>query len=487
MKKTLIALSLLFGFCLYAQGTDNTPLDLGDVHIYGKTSIPSDTTGIDRDITQYYAVSISSFEYKPYFSFVDIPLPKPEFIPRTAAVQFKGGNHYFGDFKGSYHANDILKLISKFSYKNWKENWQTTRFMFGWQPEILNSDFNINFQQNVYQFNDTKTEITGFSFNWQNENTLFSKEDATELNFALGINKLIQEGVTSNTENDFYFKSFISQKTRFAFVNFSGNYLRNSFCGELSISSDWQPYVESAGLWLGASNKSQIYPSLILNKKFDLLPELYLSIINQPRLFTHSQLDLLDLDNYLDINPDKRHTVRPLDLKIILGINWITDISMHYNPLIEINHAEFLPQVGESIIHQIEYDNIALQKMGATVSLKSGRLLVKENFEYTASADFIYKDQFIPYLAELENITSVEYNLELIKVQLSVHYIGECEDEMRNTIDDVLLLNFYGSYRFRENILVLFEIENLLDTEYRQFSNVPRERLQFNLGVRMSF
>jgi hypothetical protein len=486
MKKTLIALSLLFGFCLYAQETDNTPLDLGDVHIYGETFIPSDTTGMDRDIAQYYAVSISSFEYKPYFSFVDIPFPKPEFIPRTAAILFKGGNHYFGDFKGTYHANDILKLISKFSYKNWKENWQTTRFMFGWQPEILNSDFNINFQQNVYQFNDTKTEITGFGINWKNENILFSNEDVTELNFTLGINKLIQEGVTSNTENDFYFKSVILQKNRFALVNFSGNYLRNSFCGDLSISSDWQPYVESVGLWLGASNKSQIYPSLILNKKFDLLPEFYLSIINQPGLSARSQLDLLDLNNYLDIEPDKKHTIRPLDLNITAGINWIVDLTMYYNPMIKIDHAEFLPQAGESI-HKIEYDNIALQKMGATVSLKSGRLLVKENFEYTSSADYIYKDQLIPYQAELENITSVEYNFELIKVQLSVHYIGECEDEMKNTIDDVLLLNFYGSYRFRENILVLFEIENLLDAEYRQFSNVPLERLQFNLGVRMSF
>jgi outer membrane cobalamin receptor len=125
--------------------------------------------------------------------------------------------------------------------------------------------------------------------------------------------------------------------------------------------------------------------------------------------------------------------------------------------------------------------------MGATVSFESSRWLLKENFEYTTSVDYIYKNQFIPYLAELENITSVEYNVELIKVQLSVHYIGECENEMRNTIDDVLLLNFYSSYRFQENIQVLFEIENLLDARYKQFSNVPRERLQFNLGVRMAF
>jgi hypothetical protein len=486
MKKILIALTLLFSFCLYAQETDNTPLDLGDVHIYGETSIPSDTTGMDRDINQYYAVSTSSFEYKSYFSFVDIPFPKPEFIPRTAAIQLKGGNHYFGDFRGSYHANNILKLTSKFSYKNWKENWQTTRFMFGWQPEIMNSYFNINFQQNVYKFDDAKTEIADFGFNWQNENTLFSNEYTTKLNFALGINKLIQEEVSSYTGNDFYFKSVIMQKTRFALVNFSGNYLRNSFCGELSISSDWQPYVESVGLWLGASNKSQIYPSIILNKKFDLLQEFYLSIINQPRLFARSQLDLLDLDNYLDIDPDKKHTMRPLDLKMTAGINWIADISMYYNPIIEINHAEFLPQAGESI-HWIEYDNIALQKMGATVSFESSRWLLKENFKYTTSADYIYKDQFIPYLAELENITSVEYNLELIKVQLSVHYIGERENEMRNTIEDVLLLNFYSSYRFQENIHVLFEIENLLDAEYKQFSDVPCERLQFNFGVRVSF
>ena len=279
MKNLLIALTLLFGFCLYAQETDNTHLDLGYVHIYGETFIPSDTTGMDRDITQYYVVSISSFEYKPYFSFVDIPFPKPEFIPRITAIQIKGGNHYFGDFKGSYHANNILKLISKFSYKNWQENWQATRFMFGWQPEVLNSYFDLNFKQNVYKFDDAKTEITGFGFNWQNENTLFSNEYATELNFALGINKLIQEEVTSYTENDFYFKSIISHKTRFALVNFSGNYLRNSFCGELSISSGWQPYMESAGLWLGASNKSQIYPSIILNKRIDLLPEFYLSLI----------------------------------------------------------------------------------------------------------------------------------------------------------------------------------------------------------------
>ena len=486
MKKTLIALSLLFGFCLYAQEMNNTPLDLGDVHIYGETSIPSDTTGMDRDITQYYAVSISSFEYKPYFSFGDIPFPKPKFIPRTAAIQFKGGNHYFGDFKGTYHANNILKLISKFSYKNWKENWQTTRFMFGWQPEVLNSDFNINFQQNVYKFDDAKTEITGFGFNWQNKNILFSNENATEIDYTLGINKLSQNNGTSNTENDFYFKSFISQKTRFALVNFSGNYLRNSFCGELSISSDWQPYVESAGLWLGASNKSQIYPSLILNKKFDLLPEFYLSIINQPRLFTRSQLDLLDLDNYLDIDPDKKHTMRPLDLKIILGINWIAAISMYYNPLIEINHAEFLPQVGESI-HQIGYDNIALQKMGATVSLKFGRLLVEENFEYTSSADYIYKDQFIPYQAELQNKTAILYSNEPVKAELELSFISGRKDENKDELNDVLLLNFYSSYRFRENILVLFEIENLLDAEYKQFSNVPRERLQFNFGVRMAF
>jgi hypothetical protein len=471
---------------LYARETGNAPLDLGDVHIYGETSIPSDTTSMDRDITQYYAVSISSFEYKPYFSFVDIPFPKPEFIPRTAAIQFKGGNHYFGDFRGTYHANNILKLTSKFSYKELKDKWQTTRFMFGWQPEVLNSDFDISFKQNVYQFDDAKTEIAGFSFNLQNISTLFSNENATEIDCTLGINKLSQNNGTSNTENDFYFKSFISQKTQFALVNFLGNYLRNSFCGELSISSDWQPYVESAGFWLGASNKSQIYPSLILNKRFDLLPEFYLSIINQPKLFTRSQLDLLDLDNYLDINPDKEHTIRPLDLKITTGINWIADLAIYYNPIIDINHAEFLPQAGESI-HKIEYDNIALQKMGVTVSLKSGRLLLKENFEYIALADYIYKDQFIPYLAELENITSVEYNLELIKIQLSVHYIGECEDEMRNTIDDVLLLNLYSSYRFRESIQILFEIENLLDTKYKQFSNTPHERLQFNFGVRIAF
>ena len=486
MKKTLIALSLLFGFCLYAQEIDNTPLDLGDVHIYGETSVPSDTTGMDRDMTQYYAVSTSSFEYKSYFTFVDIPFPKPEFIPRTAAIQLKGGNHYFGDFKGSYHANKILKLTSKFSNKELKDNWKTTRFMFGWQPEVLNSDLNINFQQNVYKFDNAKTEITGFGFNLQNINSLFSNENSTEIDCTLGINKLSQKNGASNTENDFYFKSVISQKTRFALVNFSGNYLRNSFCGELSISSDWQPYVESIGLWLGASNKSQIYPSLILNKRIDLQPEFYLSIINQPRLSARSQLDLLDLDNYLDIDPDKKHTMRPLDLKITAGVNWIADIAIYYNPIIEIDHAEFLPQV-VGAIHRIEYDNIALQKMGATVVFKTGRLLVKENFEYTTSADYIYKDQFIPYQTELENITSVEYNMELIKVQLLVHYIGECEDEMRNTIDDVMLLNLYSSYRFQENIQVLFEVENLLDAEYKQFSNVPRERLQFNLGVRMSF
>ncbi|MBC8416150.1 MAG: hypothetical protein H8E11_06945, partial [Candidatus Cloacimonetes bacterium] len=469
MKNILIALILLLGFCLYAQDTDNTPLDLGDVHIYGETYIPSDTTGMYRDITQYYAVSTSNFEYKPYFSFVDIPFPKPEFVPRIAAIQFKGGNNYCGDFKGSYHANNILKLTSKFSYKNWKENWQNTSFMFGWQPEVLNSDLNINFQQNVYKFNDAKTEITGFGFNWQNINTLFPNENAAEINFTLGINKLIQEDGTSNAENDFYFKSIIAHKTRFALVNFSGNYLRNSFCGELSVSSDWQPYVESAGLWLGASNKSHICPSLILNKKFDLLPEFYLSIINQPRLFTRSQLDLLDLDNYLDIDPDKRHAMRPLDLKITAGINWIADLAMYYNPLIEIDHAEFLPQAGESI-HQLEYDNIALQKVGATVSLKSGRLLVKENFEYTTSANYIYKDQLIPYLAELQNKAAVLYSNEPIKTELELSFISGRKDENKDELDDVLLLNFNSSYRFRENIQVLFEIENLLDAEYKQFS-----------------
>ncbi len=486
MKNILIALILLLGFCLYAQDMDDSPLDLGDVHIYGETYIPSDTTGMYKDITQYYAVSASNFEYKSYFAFVEIPFPKPEFIPRTTAIQLKGGNHYFGDFKGSYHANNILKLTSKFSYKNWKENWQTTRFMFGWQPEILNSEFNINFQQNVYKFDDAKTEITGFGFNWQNENILLSNEDATEIDCTIGINKLIQEDGTSNAEKDFYFKSIISHKTRFALVNFSGNYLRNSFCGELSISSDWQSYVESAGLWLGVSNKSQIYPSLILNKKMDLLPEFYLSIINQPGLFTRSQLDLLDLDNYLNIEPDKKHTMRPLDLKITAGINWITDIAMYYNPIIEINHTAFLLQVGESI-HKIEYDNIALQKTGVSVSFKSGKLLVKENLEYTTSAEYIYKDQFIPYLSELQNKASVLYSYEPVKAELELKFIGGRKDENNNEMDNVLLLNFYSSYYFRENILFLFEIENLLDAEYKQFSNVPRERLQLNLGVRMSF
>ncbi|MBC8416355.1 MAG: hypothetical protein H8E11_07995, partial [Candidatus Cloacimonetes bacterium] len=319
-----------------------------------------------------------------------------------------------------------------------------------------------------------------------NRNILLSNENATELNFALGINKLIQEEVTSYTENDFYFKSIIAHKTRFALVNFSGNYLRNSFCGELSISSDWQPYAESAGFWLGASNKSHICPSLILNKKFDLLPEFYLSIINQPGLFTRSQLDLLDMDNYLDIDPDRKHTVRPLDLRITAGVNWIADLAMYYNTIIEIDHAEFLPQV-VGAIHQIEYDNIALQKMGAAVSFKSGRLLVKENFEYTSSADYIYEDQVIPYLAELQNKTAVLYSNEPVKAELELNFISGRKDENEDELDDVLLLNFNSSYRFRENIQVLFEIENLLDAEYKQFSNVPREKLQFNLGVRMAF
>ena len=486
MKNILIALTLLTGFYLYAQDTDDTPLDLGDIYIYGETIIPSDTTGMYRDISQYYAVSASSFEYRAHFSYVNVPFPKPEIIPLSAAIQFKGGNNYFGDFKGNYHANDILKLISKFNYKNWKENWQSSRFLFSWQPEVFNSEFNLTFKQNVYKFDTIKTEITGFGFNWQNENILFFNKHATELNLDFGINKILQEEVTSYTEKDFYFKSIIAYKTRFALVNFSGNYLRNSFCGELSVSSDWQPYLESVGLWVGASNKSQIYPSIILNKRLDLMPQFYLSIINQPKLFTRSQLDLINMDNYLTIEPNKKHAMRPLDLKITAGMNWIADIAMYFNPIIEIDHANFLPQAGKSI-HQIYYNNVALQKTGATVSFKTGRLLVKENLEYTTSAEYIYKDQFIPYLVKLQNKTAVLYSNEPVEAELELKFISGRIDENKNEMDDVLLLNFYSSYRFRENIQFLFEIENLLDTEYKQFSNVPREKLQLNLGVRMSF
>ncbi|MCK4311766.1 MAG: TonB-dependent receptor, partial [Candidatus Cloacimonetes bacterium] len=79
---------------------------------------------------------------------------------------------------------------------------------------------------------------------------------------------------------------------------------------------------------------------------------------------------------------------------------------------------------------------------------------------------------------------SFEHNEWELKTELE--YLQGRRNDLDIKLEDVFLLNIIFNYNLRKNLHITAEVENLLDENYKEYSNIPCEEIQFNVGIRIN-
>ncbi|MCK4311767.1 MAG: hypothetical protein KAW88_03420, partial [Candidatus Cloacimonetes bacterium] len=330
MKRLLIFPFFIFALLLQAEKPEQNQLDLGDILIIGETSALSDTVSGERDLAQYWYVSEpQQFEFKAFFSFPEIQLPKPFALRDNLAIQIIGGNYYFCDFRGVYSSGNYLRFTTDFYCEKIEEDWKDTKYSFTWQPAFNNHNFNLQLLQDKYESESGDTKIEGINLKY--DNNFISIRNFNSLTFDLGV-KLCYNEFSQLVESamDFDFLSY----TKLKYENYLGeidfNLLKQSLSGDISAKVTNLSFFDEIGFWFGV-DKEHIYPSIEFSTEFNPFPKLYLLLENKPQIGKVSRKDAFQQNNYQRIIMDKLQTKKPLNGSVALKYNCFIPFTLLYN------------------------------------------------------------------------------------------------------------------------------------------------------------
>ncbi|MCD4796197.1 MAG: hypothetical protein K8R49_03370 [Candidatus Cloacimonetes bacterium] len=477
MKTKLILSLLCFTLFLNAEITDENQLELGEVLIIGESQMPSDSVESFIDLAQFWKVSsISKLGFQPVFSPPKMQHPSVG-TNNNFAVNILCGNHYLGDIEGVYSKNSFLNFTAGFHNKELTENWETTVFDLSWQPEFKEHSFDLNYEYNKYRCENGDTKING----------LYLKYDCNSILLNL-INPMTLD---INIKSSYY--EFTQLEDSAKDIDIVSNFKidQKKYCGEIGLDLLKQTvsgkisgqvkdiyFFNKIGMWC-AFDEDHIYPAIEFSAKFKILPELFLKLENKPEIGRTSRKDEFVENEFQYLYMNNIQTKKQMNAFAIVESEYLFPVSIYYN----LSRNDEFRRYDMLDKNYYEQENIdcQIQKIGFKACLKHRCFEFVQDISYTESDEELY---FIP---EVINTTSLCYEKNLLRFETQFKYLHDRFDDSSEKMDNVLLINLLGSYKLKENISIIANITNLLNENYKEFSDKSTECVQFDVGLRIMF
>ncbi len=484
MKNKLILSLLFFSLFLNAEITDENQLELGEVLIVGESHMPSDSVESFIDLAQFCKVAdIGKFGFQPVFS------PPKMLYPSVGtyndfAVNVLCGNHYLGDIEGVYSKNSLLNFTAGFYNKELTENWETTVFDLSWQPEFKEHSFDLNYEYDKYRYKNGDTKISGLYLKYDNDSILLNLIDPMILDISMksAYYEFTQLDVSAKDLDDSAKDIDMVSKIKIDRKKYCGeiglDLLKQAVSGKISGQFKDISFFSKIGIWC-AFDEEDIYPAIEFSAKFKILPELFLKLENKPEISRTSRKDEFIENDFQYLYMSNMQTKKQMNIFAIVESEYLLPVSIYYNP--SWNDGFHRYAMLDKKYYEQENIDCQVQKIGLKACLKYRCFAFFQDVSYTESDEELY---FVP---KVINITSLCYEKNLLKLETQFKYLHDRFDDSSEKMDNVLLIDLLGSYKLKENISIITSITNLLNENYKEFSDKPNECIQFDVGFRIMF
>ncbi len=480
-----VAMIFLLPISLFSQ---NEKISVPSILITGKANSIEDSLKSKLFLNDYWSLKDDTkFEYSykinPEFkNYIKVDAKK-----NIGYIKVSGGNNFSLKFDSVFQLvqNPFLIFATEFFNQEIESGWRKSSLSLHWLPKTQGKiiDSGVFYKQIETELSDdSQTTISGFDFGFINEiqETDLLKDMALNIKLS-GTNYKQQNDDNSNEkkEIDFVGSSVFSVKKIDLNVEIAPSFLKNNFSLQSSGYFSNFFFIDKLGLWL-VYDKEDLYPSLIFSKKSSINYNTDFIIENSPFIETKSRRNELAENEYLSI---KDNFVQEKNLlNFFTGFKYYNFISFDllFNSAYICDYHLYMEN-SDSLYYFIKDD------------LWVNRILLKaylevNNFHFNNS--FIYQDSGdnnIPYLSKFENIFTTSYSTNKWETSLDFCFLSGRRNHHDIAMDDDLLLNLRGTWKFSKNLILSLEAENLLNQNYLKYENIPEEKLQVEMEILWKF
>ncbi|MBN1948496.1 MAG: hypothetical protein JW784_02010, partial [Candidatus Cloacimonetes bacterium] len=253
--------------------------------------------------------------------------------------------------------------------------------------------------------------------------------------------------------------------------------LKETVSGEMAILSRGFPYSDQLGVWLGADTL-HVYPSLIFNGSYHILPGFSLLLENDPRITAWSRYDHLNNQPFQSLLSSQLQTKIPLNATAMLIYETDLRFALGYT---YSSYRDYLSYTEISGIYSLQPVDFEQQKfqLQAGYYRESGNIILEGNY-YLPAED-------IPFLPDYQITGGISLNPGKAGIDIQAEYSSGAETQVGDKMDPIISLQARCRYQLFRNLDLIVEGFNLLDRENTPLPLLPTEPLRLGAGFIWKF
>ncbi len=473
MKHLLIIIIFSVSWQLFAQSDPD--LDLGNVIIQGESSNLTDSVSYQRDFAFYNTVnSETELGFKPQFQPASILNQIPE-TGSKSAFQALGGIAST-QVNAAFTQNEILNFSAEYDFNRIKKKWDQQDFTISWQPQFKDYEWSVVIKDITYNDAIAQTNISSYEFKIYTPS--YSIESMIPFEFDIDFKlAYLTSDQKSNNENDLNLYANIAAHSADFNSHINAVYLNQAFSGfawfGLNKVNFGRPQI-----WLGY-DEIHLYPSISFDRSFRIASGMEIQFANLPLITKRDKIADFN-DNFFQLLKSRNlQEKKQLNAFIALHNNYILPLNIFYNPQF-IKDKRFYIGLPGGYYTQIEKDRF-VHAFGADLVWKINE------FEIENSVKYQYCDKEIYYEPKLMLNNSIARQYGSFFGDLEMNFLADRVDENEDEMEDYFQINFNVEYKFKANLAIFGYAENLLNTDYTKYSNIPEEGINLYVGCRYGF
>ena len=483
--RPIILTTLLFivSIGLMAQQDINLP----QVIITGETEIFSDSTRKSSDLSSYWSLENPAGMQYAWYPESKALEPMPEDTSASGLIQGLLGSQDFGSLRFDYHddKSSPLRFSGAFNTMNLDDGWEQAKGDFHWQPTFHNhlADVYIDWSRYDSRLQNYSTQNTGFGFTLKsNETKVVGPVTLANPYFILEYYAHKQDsdidGLDEREAGDINILYRRDVGYRDIDSRIEVAYLKNMFSGSFNAHKNNFLGFDQLGAWVGGDGM-HIYPSVWFVWQHQLFYQTKMKILNMPYTGTLTRMQLLKQNPYQNIDMEKHQPKAPLNLTAAFEIDTIFPITI-YNTIRWIKDYPVYAHA-DSCLYEQFIDDVIWDRIGFDASYTYERFDFVNEFSINIVQN---KDgDRIPFMPAIEDLFSLTYREGQWNFTLQAHYLHDRENDDETTMENVLLTNILGNWRFYPDFELSGGIYNLLDEKYREYRELPAHETHFELGL----
>ncbi len=479
----IVFLILLASVNLLAQ----QDIQLPQVVITGETEIFSDSTRKSTDLSSFWSLENPKTMQYAWYPESKAVEPKTQESSSSGLLQGRLGNHDYGSLRFDYQepVNSLLRFNGAFRTVNYDAGWEQSTGDFHWQPTFEEHQANVYFDWSRHdsRLQNYTTQNTGFGF------TLKSNETKVVGPVSLANPYLLLEyylhkqdtdiaGLSDHEANDVNVLYGRDIGYRDIDNHIEVAYLKNMFSGSIrSIKKRFMGF-DQLGVWVGGDGM-HVYPSVWFVWQRQLLYQTNLKIMNMPYTDNLSRMQLMKQNPYQNIDMERHQPKAPLNLTAAFEIDTVFPITL-YESIAWIKDEPIYAHADSCLYEQL-IDDVFWNRIGFEASYTYQRFELSNDFCYHIAQND--EGDRVPFMPAIDNLFSLTYREEKWDMSLQAHYLHDRENDDETSMENVMLTNILGTWRFQPDFELNGGIYNLLDEKYRQYRELPAQETHFELGV----